>query len=453
MDSGFAFGAGGGLAHLLLWVALAVSLLVLGGWHFATRPVSLPPPRHPAHGLALVLPVIGYLVTLPTHAPFAAGHGLGVGFLLGGVGAWLLQVIDRPTEATEGDDRSSLLSPAALAAAALSVGAVLQFVSRSSVLDALMGCAMGWLVAGALLAFAPLPRRAPGIVAVGVAVALATAALLGVLRDGRATQTVPHGTWAASATLLVAVAALLVWLAGRIGTAPTPSNRPSPFVAAIPLGLTALAALVLAYKGVSELRLFALAVAGLLLWPVASRLLRLKEASSAPVLMSALLVVSGFLVGGQVMQGYGAALVIVMLWVGAACLGAVSAAERRVLLFATTLALFRGFAGRWGGDFVRSDAPSLGDQYALFGLVVGLAAPAVASAVARRSTTGRAGAVGAAIAVGSAGTGLSACRPDPVWGKVRPGDTCGRGACASADRNRKGHGGGGADRVGNGRRA
>src|SRR5437879_843541 len=65
---------------------------------------------------ALILPIVVFLATLPSSPPFfAAGHGLGVGFLIGGVAgllaAWLI------LRAFAAADKGEVVSPAAAIAA------------------------------------------------------------------------------------------------------------------------------------------------------------------------------------------------------------------------------------------------------------------------------------------------------------------------------------------------
>jgi hypothetical protein len=113
-------------------------------------------------------------------------------------------------------------------------------------------------------------------------------------------------------------------------------------------------------------------------------------------LLAILLATSGFLVAFQMLQGFGASVVVLALWlvIPAAMLYAPAtdseAAEDNralyagmvtLLLFTTGLLLYRLFAARWTG-FLRG--VSLTDQYALFGLIIGAALPSLLAATPMR---------------------------------------------------------------------
>ncbi len=99
---------------------------------------------------SISLPVVVFLATLPVKPPiFSAGHGLGVGFLVGGLlgflATWTIH------HALAGAERGDSISAAGVIAApiglALMAAAVPSLWMRDSLLDALCGVAIGWLVA------------------------------------------------------------------------------------------------------------------------------------------------------------------------------------------------------------------------------------------------------------------------------------------------------------------
>jgi len=78
---------------------------------------------------------------------------------------------------------------------------------------------------------------------------------------------------------------------------------------------------------------------------------------------------------------------MIAMYVAWACAGgSTSPAALRLLLFGTALVLYRAFLGRWSDDL---HGIGVTDQYAIFGLVVGAAAPALISGLAAGVRLGR----------------------------------------------------------------
>jgi hypothetical protein len=147
-----------------------------------------------------------------------------------------------------------------------------------------------------------------------------------------------------------------------------------------------------------EPRLFMVALAGLLVWPAAAWLLRdaedrdsARNPSSPTGLppLAVLLIAAGFVASYQMLQGFGAGIYVLALWLSAVMSPRRLGAEVSLLLFATTLVLYRVFATRFGDDL---RGVTLTDQYALFGLIFGALQPGMlAPLVGRRSIAGSGG--------------------------------------------------------------
>jgi len=404
----------------LLWASLVVgvvvflcrflpSLLARGGWAAASSdgPVAAAPPPPPEvhpllRNVALAAPLVGLLVTLPTHgAFFAPGQRLGIGFLIGGIGALcaalpLLRV------------RRDVAPPAVALAAACGLGAAAVALAllflRSAISDALMGVAIGWFcVTFALFLGLPATARAGSAgrqlaAGAGVTATLAAAALLGTYRDPL-TAELAKGTWSAVLTAFAAFGALLV-----AGAALVPAKdiyaRLLPLVVLV--GGGGLALFLMAEKVTGEPRLWWCGVGGLLAWPVALALLRdaarrperMTASGFAVPLLAVLVVTSGFLAAVQTLQGVGAAVFILALWLGLPATFAlmpveedsetaapVALASVGLLLFGTLLLLYRLFVTDYADDL---RGVNLTDQYALFGLIVGAALPGLLAAVPER---------------------------------------------------------------------
>ena len=98
---------------------------------------------------ALALPFLVFLATLPSHPPlFTTGHGLGNGFLLGGLGALLSALLPLLSSRGEEGDTNPLRPAAILSAThgmALVMTALPLLLLRATLLDTLLGVAIGWL--------------------------------------------------------------------------------------------------------------------------------------------------------------------------------------------------------------------------------------------------------------------------------------------------------------------
>ena len=357
------------------------------------------PWKTPLGRAALALPILLFLVTLPTNHPlFSAGHGLGNGFLIGGAAALLTAW---PVLRQRG--MSGLSASIGIACVAASLP--LLFL-RGSVIDALIGVAIGWLATTFPLFLAARtdsenadPAGISGTLAAGVgfAATICGLAALGIWRD-ELTPALARTTWSATAVLFGAVGSLVALLAQYV----LPKDDASGIKALVPtLAFAAVGAVVMklfSVKIAPEPRLFMVALAGLLAWPAALWLLRDAEARDAarnpqsalglPPL-AVLVIAAGFIAAYQMLQGFGAGIYVLALFLSAAVAPRRSGAEISLLLFAATLVLYRVFATRFNDDL---KGVVLTDQYALFGLIFGALLPGVmASLVGRRSSAGTGG--------------------------------------------------------------
>lgn len=101
-------------------------------------------------GVCVATPLLVFLATLPSKGPlFAAGHGFGSGFLIGGlagfVAVWtLLRTADAVRNGIAASGSSPLAAPVGLSLAAACAPSLFL---RGTLLDALLGIAIGWVCA------------------------------------------------------------------------------------------------------------------------------------------------------------------------------------------------------------------------------------------------------------------------------------------------------------------
>jgi hypothetical protein len=362
------------MEHFLLLTAIAVALIATVWAAFMPGKRAESNDRQgllPAEIAALILPLAGFLATLPSRAPFAAGQGLGVGFLLGGVAALAVAALLRRC-------RTDAAAAIALAIPTVTITLALLLL-RATLIDSLLGIAIGDFAVTFLLvqAAGATTPRSNLLMGAGFAAALAGVAALGAFRDPR-TPEIVKGLWSAVAVLFSATAALLSLVAASLRGA-SEGGRRVGFGAVVALGLAAVTGVVLGVKVIDDRRLIADLLIGLAAFPLL-RFLRSADgaasarpyAASGPIL-ALLTVVSVSMVGGQLLQGYGFGLALLALYAGWAAFGDPHDAPTvRLLLFGTALTLYRVFLARWGDDL---RGVGVTDQYAVFGFVVGAAAP------------------------------------------------------------------------------
>lgn len=406
------------MENILLWVSVLLGLLVFVSAVLTRRElVGTPetPPDEPLlapalRNTALALPPLGMLLSLSTFAPFSSGQGLGLGFLIGGVASILAALPLLRGRRMSGADL--MAGPYGIAVTALAL--VVLFL-RGGLLDTLFGVALGWFsVAFTLyLGLSATARRESGMAlaaGTGFAVALSAGTVVGALRSPGA-GSLSHLAWDAAFLAFAAVGATLLYAASFLPRRATLGLPLAPLTIVVLGG--AVGAYLLADKVIAAPHFWQVALGGLLLSPVAALVLqnanrraRLLDTTLPPgglPLLAVLLALSGFLVAFQMLQAFGASVVTLALFLAfPASLSSVPAEETEVsaeepgmgmvslLLFTTGLLLYRVFVARWTGEL---RGVTLTDQYALFGLIVGAALPALLSSVPLRRTqnTGMAG--------------------------------------------------------------
>ena len=183
------------------WVSWLLGLAVARARQTGTVRSAAPLPRAYLVAAA-VLSVLVFLATLPSHGKlFAEGHGLGNGFLLGGACALLAALV--PLLAGEGGDMRRRIGATVAAPCGMGLVAAVTplLLLRASLLDTLLGAAIGWFCVTMLVLLGILPRGGArerhGVLSIvtgtGFAILTCAVAALGEMRgtlDLTATATV-----------------------------------------------------------------------------------------------------------------------------------------------------------------------------------------------------------------------------------------------------------------------
>lgn len=191
----------------LLGSALAIGIV---GWLYSlilSRSSSLEKPSdvkwdipRPYLVFAGILPLLVFLLTLPSKPPFAAGQGFGKGFLVGGLGALLAGwTALRLCRIAAGESARSAAAVAAPFSLAVAVAVIPLLWIWQSLLDTLLGVAIGWFAVTMLLTLGSRDEEGnegrvmlPLACGVGFVITLCALAALGELRGaGRVRQN--HG--------------------------------------------------------------------------------------------------------------------------------------------------------------------------------------------------------------------------------------------------------------------
>jgi hypothetical protein len=341
----------------LLFLSLALSAITLALLRYLPEPTSSTsatlPRRGAMAGGLFGLAVAGFVLTLPTTPPFHAGGMLGLGFALGAV----LVALGTLLNGTPGRQAIALAAPAP-AAVALAL-----LLLRPSLLDGLLGVALGWLAALLLAGALDPGLRRDAQIAGGFGVALVAVAALGILRDG-VTPELAKQSWSTLAVVLGAAALPLALLARAL-------PRFGPWLVAAVLGL----ALHLLNRQLTFepkmlwLGLTALGLGALALWV------------RRPTALALLLTLAATLVGTQMLQGYGAGLAALALWLAFFLVNPTAPETGRVPLFGTLLALAALLTARFRPEL---RGAQLSDQYALLGLLVGASLPQLGGTLVER---------------------------------------------------------------------
>ena len=230
---------------------------------------------------------------------------------------------------------------------------------------------------------------------------------LAVFHDA-ATPDLPKLAWASVLLSFAALGTVLAFGASLLG-----GGREKGVVRLAPLGVLVGIGGVILYllsqKITNSSPLFLPGVGGLLLWPVLLAVLPVGGRGAGEpsaqtnqvrpaLLIAALLLVTGFLAAHQMMQGTGAAVFVIALFLAHfATLGFGETGEtndnaKTGLLFgAALLLLWRFFTTRWANEL---RGVGLTDQYALFGLLIGAALPRLLAHLPERFKGGNAAAWG-----------------------------------------------------------
>lgn len=390
--------------------------------------------------VALALPIIVLLGSMPSHAPFSAGQMWGRGFFIGGIAglaaaAALVQGLlnDKPGA------RFALAGQ--LFAAIASCGIAVHFF-RPDVVDGLTGVAIGWLCEATLLyallcgvnclAVKKSQIRQQLLIGAGYAATLAATIGLGVLRGS---PTGEPDRWPGLALALSAATAAIVLLAsapskiagsvlfripgaralGGLGArlfrmSDNPESAAQAITAIIVCAVHVLLAWMLSKKIDEAGPVFSTAaagaVAGLLCWWISSERKAESGQSGFPP-VAALVLVAGAMLSFGRFTGLGVGLFALAFWVVALLATPQSstvqlegesstdtsdeaATPHHSLVNAgiavTILVLYRLVTSRFTGDI---RGVSITDQFALFAVIIGAFAPgAIANVLAKRESEG-----------------------------------------------------------------
>lgn len=404
---------------------------------------------HPYLFTALALPVLVFLATLPSRPPFAAGQGWGRGFLLGGAGALLAAwVVLRAPRRQNSPLHAAALVTAPCCAALVAVAVPLLWM-RETIIDALLGIAIGWFVGSFTLFLGLTGARGqeeadhPFTLIAGLAftVTLCATAALGIYRGGGEFQAARWSAvamaFAAGVPLALLVSALpssffarialklpLAGLLARFFTGDQIRDLMSRgwrllLCAALLLGLGKL----LSVKVIEQPSLFPLVAlglaVGLLAWWLASEGVQgfRRSGVQAPNTrmpehlppLAAMVVLSGFMVAFTMLAGFGVGILLLAAWpvVGLALIHAMegkSTGQRvnesmksmdsltylptaltRLLLFGVILLLYRLFTTRFATEI---KGVGLTDHFALFGFLAGALLPTFLTELLLRAPSG-----------------------------------------------------------------
>ncbi|BCM92912.1 hypothetical protein IAD21_04796 [Abditibacteriota bacterium] len=410
------------MEHKMLWGAFAVGC---AGWLCllllaprGAKPTSSGSSSHKTEGspfewLGLALPILVWLATLPTKAPFSAGQGWGRGFLLGGLIAFISSFIVLRTSRASRNGRH--LAATSLFGA-LIVACVPLLWMRHAVIEALLGASLGWCVVSLVWLCAPqsqggspekgaTPSAALGLLnGSAFATVLCSVAALGVYRDFGVPD-IARGTHSAVAVVLAASIGLALLVGMLLNEASRDERNPTDSLPRLFQTITILLCLIvplglgflMATRVLDDIKLvYCLGIGAVLsllgwglLWDAAHRD---QERPSQPMTMppvAILIALCAFMLAYSFLQGFGVGLMLLAAWPISLLLWPTPSqtsepnspvsvrfdvAQTASLLgtFLAILLVSRVFATRYRADL---RAISLVDQFALFGFLAGALAP------------------------------------------------------------------------------
>jgi hypothetical protein len=433
MERSLLFGASAlGIVGWVLSIALARSERTARAWQSLARPFRW---------TAVALPVLVFLVTLPSRAPFSAGQGFGRGFLIGGVAALLAALAVAGVRRSERAGVNAAIVAAPLWLAIPATALPLLFM-RDVVMDALMGVAIGFIsvtsvvyqgLAQSSTSDDRADTRLTLLSGAGYSVALAVAAGMGVYRGH---EIVESSRWGAAAVLAGTAIPLAVWVASLPSAFLLGPLRRLPGVTAVAskgadvlktearreaaaTGLRLLvgaivllvAGRLLATRLLNDLHGFYVAAIGLavgfLAWWLASdgAQASLGDLGQHRRPLAVLIALGAAMACFNLLLGFGMAMMCLALWLPfslALCgmrdvrqdaepdrrLTAVSLAQTlwSVAAFTAVLTVYRFLATRFQTDL---RGVILTDHYAIFGFIAGAAIPGVISGIASSGASAR----------------------------------------------------------------
>lgn len=416
------------MEHSILWSALVLGSI---GWLIA---MLLPPARgavpqekavpRPLLLTALALPVTGFLLTLPSAPPFAAGHGWGTGFLLGGFGSLLSFAAIRRCRSAQDHPLAPVLTLTAPWFLSLPLIAFTELRMHDLLLDALMGIAIGWIAECILVnpisdahgrymtlgaGFCATLCAAVGLAAYhgsgGFEHARWIAAILGLatlVPFALLLTSLPAGVYARIA-LRIPLASLVTRLAGRLVDGDEAARWAARATQVLVSGILILAgAKLLSLKIVAQPHLFTTTGIGfttglLSWWLVASERTdsRFSSSASEPSIpsgsvvpnspLAVLVILCGIMLAWQLLAGIGVACALTGMWLAAGIAlwsrpdaDSSLTAIPRLLLFGSVILLYRFCDTRFTEDL---RGTSLADNFDLFGVVAGTLLPGAAERI------------------------------------------------------------------------
>jgi hypothetical protein len=385
----------------------------------------------PFRWTAVLLPVLVFLLTLPSSGFFSEGQGFGRGFVIGGAAALLsaLAIVGARVSERTAVNASLVATPLWLAIPATAIPLLFM---HDVVMDALMGVAIGAFSVSAVV-YCGLKGSEEGerldtgfalLSGAAFASLLAISAGLGIYRGSEAVESAKWGAVAVLSATAVPLGVLLASLPTALLLHPLRKLPGAAAVAskgadvlrtdarrelaagalrlALGAGLLLVADRLLATRMLDEVKAFYVCAAGLslgfLCWWLASDGAEALSPSMYRKPLAILIALGAVMASFNLMLGFGMSLMAIALWMPltlSICSlrdsGAAQGALRReaaativqslwqVATFAVILAAYRFISTRFQDEL---RGVTLAEHYALFGFMAGAAIPAILAGVA-----------------------------------------------------------------------